>query len=233
VYCSDCHGAVGHGFDPVSGNVICPMAVCIDCHVSRGLDSQLTDCSACHITPHDPVPVMQCSACHQSTDAWQSAEADIHPVDLIGRHAEVQCFDCHQQSDLKYECANCHQPPENHASGDCSTCHTPEGWIESAASQAPPISHDLANRENCVMCHDPAGQVKPAPANHASYGNEQCFTCHGDSAGATPQAPILSHSLNLHAKCTLCHDPAGQVKPASANHAGYTDEQCLTCHSTE
>jgi Ni/Fe-hydrogenase subunit HybB-like protein len=239
VYCSDCHGGVGHGFDPVSGGVICSMTACIDCHRDRQLDSQLTDCDACHISPHEPIPAMDCNACHQSTDEWQGVEVGTHPVELVGKHAEVQCFDCHQQPDVTYECARCHHPPdaahygsaceechtptsfqevnlpahpvelvgahqtvgckechvegqatlayvcsachqrpENHASGECSACHTPEGWIESAVSLAPLVPHDIAGWEKCVICHDPAGQVRPAPASHADYNSEQCLGCH-------------------------------------------------------
>jgi hypothetical protein len=43
---------------------------------------------------------------------------------------------------------------------------------------APVITHDLAGRDGCLLCHDPEGQVKPAPSNHSVYANEQCSLCH-------------------------------------------------------
>ncbi|MGC9333096.1 MAG: cytochrome c3 family protein, partial [Anaerolineae bacterium] len=46
LFCSDCHGGVGHGFDPVSGDIACSMNVCVDCHVERQLEVQLADCEA-------------------------------------------------------------------------------------------------------------------------------------------------------------------------------------------
>jgi predicted CXXCH cytochrome family protein len=45
-------------------------------------------------------------------------------------------------------------------------------------SLAPKISHQVAGREDCLLCHDPAGQIRPAPASHTDYINEQCVLCH-------------------------------------------------------
>jgi Ni/Fe-hydrogenase subunit HybB-like protein len=246
VSCSDCHGAVGHGFDPVSGEIICPMGVCLDCHRERNLDSELSDCHACHIGPHEPVPAFECSECHQSTEEWQIVEMSTHPVELAGGHAQAQCSGCHQDGSFdqkvsaecadcheppsdahyglvcqdchtpasfqdarlpdhpvalqgfhasapcagchaagqmtpEYTCSNCHERPENHLSGECSLCHTPEGWAQSISfvvNLTPPISHGLDARENCLDCHDLAGEIKPAPSNHGDYINEQCVLCH-------------------------------------------------------
>jgi hypothetical protein len=43
---------------------------------------------------------------------------------------------------------------------------------------APEIEHGLEGREECLLCHDPAGNVKPAPSSHTDYINEQCTLCH-------------------------------------------------------
>jgi hypothetical protein len=105
-----------------------------------------------------------------------------HPVVLEEVHADLDCSACHTGGqDLTYECANCHTPPENHLPGTCDTCHNPEGWAQSASalvSVAPEIEHELDGREDCLVCHDPAGNVVPAPSNHVDYGNEQCTLCH-------------------------------------------------------
>ena len=105
-----------------------------------------------------------------------------HPVALEGSHAELACSDCHTAGqELSSECAECHQPPENHLQGTCDTCHDPEGWAESVASlvgQAPEISHELDGRDDCLMCHDPGGQMQTAPSNHTDHANEQCALCH-------------------------------------------------------
>ena len=246
VSCSDCHGAVGHGFDPVSGEIICPMGVCLDCHQERCLDSELSECDACHVGPHEPVPAFECSACHQSTDNWKVVEMASHPLELVGGHAQTGCSGCHPAADFdqevstrcadcheppddahygpdcqdchtpvdfqsarlpdhpitlegshrtapcagchtdgqtspEYVCENCHDRPENHLPGNCSLCHTPEGWAQSISwvvNLTPPISHEREGQENCLTCHDPAGEIMPAPCNHGDYVNEQCVLCH-------------------------------------------------------
>ncbi len=108
---------------------------------------------------------------------------ETHPVPLIGAHQGVTCETCHVEGQQapEYICANCHQPTENHFEQSCDTCHTPEGWIESAASlvaQSPQIPHPLEGQNDCLLCHDPAGQIKPAPADHEGRVKEQCLICH-------------------------------------------------------
>ncbi len=251
VACSDCHGGVGHGYDPVSGEIICPMRVCLDCHQTQQLNSELSDCDTCHIAAHEPTGTMDCSGCHQSTEAWQQVEMATHPLELTAGHAQAACSDCHPNTSFeqatgvscsdcheppgqphygpacedchtpigfqdaavlpaelhpveltgahqsapcegchgggkpapKHECSTCHQRPEGHLSGDCTVCHTPEGWASSMAalvvSLSPQISHGLAGQEDCLMCHSLDGQVRPAPSNHGDYANTQCTVCHG------------------------------------------------------
>jgi hypothetical protein len=43
---------------------------------------------------------------------------------------------------------------------------------------APQVPHELSGREDCLLCHDPAGEMMPAPSNHVDYANEQCAVCH-------------------------------------------------------
>jgi hypothetical protein len=60
-------------------------------------------------------------------------------------------------------------------------CHTPAGWADSIAHVvrlAGPITHDVEGQADCLLCHDPAAEIQPAPANHTPYQNEQCTLCH-------------------------------------------------------
>ena len=84
VQCSDCHGEVGHGFDPVTGGTTCSMSVCLDCHRERGLDAKLSDCNTCHTGPHDLALVMSCKDCHTSTDSWQNTQLGGAPSGTHG-----------------------------------------------------------------------------------------------------------------------------------------------------
>jgi hypothetical protein len=97
-----------------------------------------------------------------------------------------------------------HPSPENHASFKpdmCTSCHKPALQESSAPIAAPAgatpvtpragqptpapapagiqaIPHDLAGRDNCLMCHNPEGNIKPAPKDHVGRANETCQMCH-------------------------------------------------------
>lgn len=120
----------------------------------------------------------------ESTGVKETAlPPESHPILLIGAHQGATCEACHVEGEQApdYVCTNCHRPPEDHLEETCDTCHTPEGWAESAASvvtQSPQIPHTLDGRDDCLLCHDPAGQIKPAPADHERRGTGQCTLCH-------------------------------------------------------
>jgi Ni/Fe-hydrogenase subunit HybB-like protein len=246
VACSDCHGAVGHGFDPVSGEIICPMGVCLDCHQARNLDSELSDCDACHIGPHEPVPAFECNDCHQSTDVWQSVEMSAHSVDLVGGHAQVACSGCHQDArfdqKVSIECADCHEPPnDDHYGGVCQECHTPASFQEARLPSHPVALEGTHESVPCAGCHV-EGEPLPEyvcsnchgrPENHLSG---ECSLCHTPQGWAQSIAfvvnltPPISHGLDAKENCWTCHDLEGGIKPAPSNHGDYVNEQCVLCH---
>ncbi|MFN2290659.1 MAG: hypothetical protein ACK2UC_05665, partial [Anaerolineae bacterium] len=187
--CEDCH--TPFGWDQVDlGEFQHPIALegahaeasCIDCHAEQveGLEYV---CANCHEPPSDTHFGPSCEDCHTPTTFSDATlPPELHPVPLEGAHAEADCGSCHTDPDaeLDYICANCHTPPENHLEGSCDTCHSPEGFAESASfivGLAPGIPHDIEGRDDCLLCHDPDGQIQPAPANH-DYENEQCTLCH-------------------------------------------------------
>jgi hypothetical protein len=78
-------------------------------------------------------------------------------------------------------CIDCHSRPEGHLTGDCEICHTPAGWSQSIAwvvALSPQVPHGLEGQEACLTCHDPAGQMQPAPSDHGQYDEGQCSLCH-------------------------------------------------------
>lgn len=50
--------------------------------------------------------------------------------------------------------------------------------ILAAAGEPPHIKHDIAGRENCLLCHNPEGNIKPAPKNHIGRKVDICQGCH-------------------------------------------------------
>jgi hypothetical protein len=98
-------------------------------------------------------------------------------------------------------CTACHKPSQQPAAGGAATA-APTATVAAAATTAAAatpttaaatstpaaaapvvggpkaIPHDLAGRDNCLLCHNPDGGVKPAPKDHAGRTNEQCQACH-------------------------------------------------------
>jgi hypothetical protein len=197
VHCSDCHGGVGHGFDPVSGNIICSMTVCVDCHQERNLAVQLANCDACHIGPHDVATSLTCNDCHTSTQTWEEVALGIHPVELPGMHGQVTCFDCHEYPNFKglnNVCTDCHVSGHTDwGDHDCSTCHDAGATWDMVATQwEDHVEHwdqykGQHTKVACKGCHfDSYTDLDP-----------NCTTCH-----AVPE----SHEGNRDAiECVQCH----------------------------
>jgi hypothetical protein len=187
--CEDCHTPAGFELAELA-DFEHPVPLedshaALDCQACHTAGQSLTyQCANCHQPPSETHFGPDCEDCHTPTRfADATIPPELHPVPLVGAHQRATCDVCHAEGQRvpEYVCTNCHRPPEDHLEGACDTCHTPEGWAKSAASlvaQAPQIPHPLDGRDDCLLCHDPAGQIKPAPANHADFGNEQCTLCH-------------------------------------------------------
>ncbi len=187
--CEDCHTVegwekadLGDFQHPVALEGAHVNVACSGCHTAG--EELSYECADCHEPPSATHFGPDCEECHTPTSFEEATlPPELHPIPLVGAHQRATCDVCHAEGQRvpEYVCSNCHRPPENHLPGECNTCHNPEGWAQSVSSlvsQAPEIEHDLAGREDCLLCHDPAGQVKPAPSSHADYVNEQCILCH-------------------------------------------------------
>jgi hypothetical protein len=195
VTCSECHGAVGHGFNAPAGETICSMASCLDCHEERDLEVQSQDCGSCHIGPHDVAIALSCSDCHTSIQNWNETRLSLHPVALTGRHAGANCFGCHKWPDfgsLDYVCSDCHARPHSFGSDDCSVCHAPEGWSTSAMPGHDfPLEHGGSDGD-CSVCHI-GGDTSTA----------YCLTCHGEVT--TVDWHEARGIIDVLSKCVACH----------------------------
>ncbi len=206
--CASCHGKIAFGDDDSSfcANSAChgrawpsvdldaafphPIelegkhaeAWCHDCHA--GVAKPEFECANCHEPPSEPHFGGECEDCHTPAGFEGAAlPPELHPVELAGAHLSASCDACHLEGQPapEYVCAECHEAPDNHLEGTCDACHAPEGWVESVASitfSAPQVTHELEGRDDCLMCHDPEGQVLPAPADHVDYAKEHCTVCH-------------------------------------------------------
>lgn len=190
--CEDCHTVDGFEQAEIAAGFEHPAPLegahaeldCMACHA--GGESLKYECASCHRPPSEPHFGVVCNDCHTTTSfEGATIPPELHPIPLVGAHLRATCSVCHAdgQRTPEYVCTNCHRPPENHLDGTCDTCHTPEGWTDSAASLvavSPTIPHSLDGTENCLVCHDPDGEIEPAPTGHKDAGfiNEQCNLCH-------------------------------------------------------
>ena len=105
------------------------------------------------------------------------------------------------------------------------------------AQEKPPVTpHDLAGKENCLMCHTPGvmAPVPDVPASHEGPGIESCQWCHAaDSPMQGDGATQTSHDLAGKDNCLMCHTPGAMapVPDVPASHEGRGNESCLWCHT--
>ena len=67
---------------------------------------------------------------------------------------------------------------EGRANEVCMWCHAADSPMTTTGAPLP--SHDLAGKDNCLMCHT-AGVMEPVPdvpASHEGRVNENCVWCH-------------------------------------------------------
>ena len=187
--CETCHSPLGFEtaflaeFEhPIVLEGIHATLECLDCHTPGVVIKW--DCASCHEPPSERHFGPDCASCHeQESFKGATIEPEQHPIPLVGAHLRATCAVCHADGQRvpEYVCSNCHRPPENHLEGACDQCHTPEGWKESVSRMVaaiPIIPHTLEGRDDCLLCHDPTGQIMPAPSTHVGRINEQCTLCH-------------------------------------------------------
>jgi hypothetical protein len=106
----------------------------------------------------------------------------------------------------------------------------------SAQVKTKAAGHDLAGKENCMMCHA-VGVMEPVPdvpASHEGRANETCVWCHApDAPMVTTGAKQFSHDPAGKENCMMCH-AAGVMEPVPdvpANHEGRANATCTWCHT--
>ena len=107
----------------------------------------------------------------------------------------------------------------------------PAQWLDAKPTV---MSHDLAGRENCLMCHSGTmPNIPGVPASHAERPNETCQWCHGpDAEMLTTDPKVISHTLEGRDNCLMCHKAGAMeaVPDAPASHEGREIMWCSMCH---
>ncbi len=197
---------------------------CVGCHKVTTRNSQkfqqfagiqFSNCTDCHQDVHDNKFGPDCRKCHNefsfnTLNANHSFDHDQTNYPLSGKHKELDCKACHQNSltqPLKYQqCNNCHpdyhqnQFAQDGVSPDCAECHAVTGFS--------PSTFTLEKHQQTSFPLEGAHMATP------------CFECHR-------QNDTWDFS-NKGTNCTHCHEnfheDALPEKYGSQNDCNY-------CHS--
>jgi hypothetical protein len=242
--CSSCHTA----FSRDQQNTLC-----VDCHKDIGADvkaakgyhgiatqAKNSECSSCH-TEHigrDANIVLL------DVDAFDHSLTDF---DLLGKHVEVICEDCHEPDAAYREapsfCLDCHLEEDVHKGGlgeDCGSCHGAKGWdlvefqheaeteFPLLGGHAELVCNDCHAEQlfeetdtSCISCHQ-------KDDSHKGLLGEGCGDCHSETSWTQSRFqhdtftkfPLLDSHAVL--ECQVCH-----AAPVTESNPG-TD--CISCH---
>lgn len=206
-------------------------------------------CTACHTDPHKGSFAAPCQSCH-TTSSWKQVKG-LEGFDhsktnfpLLGKHRSVSCSDCHTKGDFKAplphaRCMDCHRDAHRSQfkaradAGECSACHTVEGFKPSTlgVKEHAATNYPLQGKHQavvCAKCHIPKGEDTLFKITATS-----CKDCHRDVHNGQFAAPP---HLN---RCESCHDVEGfrpshfalarhkETRfPLTGAHAAVTCEQC-------
>jgi len=176
-------------------------------------------CTDCHSDPHRGSFPRTCQSCH-STNGWNRIvtpglnRAFDHAktkFPLLGKHAEVDCVQCHTKGDFKkalvfQKCSDCHQPDPHRGQfsqradgSECSYCHNVDGFkpstfgLKEHGETAYPLQGKHASLQ-CGQCHFPKGKNAIFKIKF-----RYCTDCHSDEhEGQFTAAPHFNRCENCH-----------------------------------
>lgn len=224
---------------------------CLDCHEDRTFPKPLTECVDCHAEDdaHDGRTGNDCGSCHNPSD-WSDSSFDHArdtDFDLLGRHAELTCGDCHSENPFEDEmdksCVSCHLEDDEHDAhrGDqCDTCHSSSAWSEPFFDHGRDTEYRLLGGHREVACNDchvePIFEVElnttcdschlDDDVHEQSLGT-QCENCHTEVNWEDPLffdhdlSPFPLLGIHSETECTECH---------TAQVFGDTESKCVSCH---
>jgi hypothetical protein len=105
----------------------------------------------------------------------QAAAAKKPPVMTHDKAGREQCAMCHggAMEGIKAMPAD----HKGRANDSCLLCHAKDSPMQTAT--VGPMSHPVAGREQCMMCHGGTMEgMKAAPANHKGFDVKNCTLCH-------------------------------------------------------
>lgn len=103
----------------------------------------------------------------------------------------------------------------------CLLCH--EGGGSGKVKPVPPLGHQVAGWERCLVCHTNDSLARTAPG-HDGIPENECLSCH---KSAPDGPPITQAHAQLAQPCLACH---GDVAHLPSTMVGRDPDQCWLCH---
>jgi hypothetical protein len=228
---------------------------CKDCHKSTVFKDAPKDCFSCHEKDdkHKGTLGKDCGSCH-SERSWKEPPKFNHDktsFPLLGKHAKVECKDCHKSALFKEapkDCFGCHKKDDKHEGNvgtQCADCHSERDWkVTTGRFDHNKTKFQLRNSHaegvlKCNACHKDLKSYRNTPVDcyachkkddkHEGQQGEKCEQCHNDRKWTDTRFdhnktrfPLIGHHIN--AKCSTCHE-TNRFKDAS--------RECYACHKKE
>jgi hypothetical protein len=243
--CAGCHTTRDWGggkFDHAKTSFVLtgahPTLSCNACHVGGKYKDTPQTCVGCHATDdvHQGSRGADCAKCHTTKD-WHTASFD-HAKEtefaLLGRHAKLDCTDCHRNADYKTKlaisCVGCHRADDVHAGrfgSNCGQCHGNDRWHPVDFDHTAKGKFELLGAHAKLQCH----ACHTASLATQKLGTD-CAACHH------AQDP---HGGKLASRCERCHGQDSWSRGISFDHdltkfpllGLHAIVSCAQCHRTE
>ncbi len=136
-----------------------------------GFHQQLTeeDCVACHSD-------------HKGVQAFRPIGRFSHK--LVARDTQEQCDSCH---------SNPGDALHNKIKGNCSQCHTVDGWMPATFEHEKYFRFDKDHDATCDKCHI-----------ESDYSSYTCYGCHEHSRSKIREEHV-EEGIRDYEKCVDCH----------------------------
>jgi hypothetical protein len=229
---------------------------CSACHTAPGYATNApTECNDCHKKDdkHKGTLGENCAACH-TEKSWKDIpkfDHDKSRFPLLGKHAKVECKDCHKDQNYREtpsDCYACHKKDDKHEGNlgtKCADCHgekdwkTTQGRFDHQRTEFALRNAHAAPKVKCTDCHKDLRSMRKTDKDcyachkkddkHEGTLGKQCGSCHTDRDW---KVPTLDHNKtrfpltgkHFVAKCKDCH------VTARYNEA---PRDCWSCHKKE
>ena len=232
------HEVVGYSLNGHQLTSVREPFTCDDCHHGDISTFASDSCQTCHrqmdvsfTQAHLLAFGADCLVCHDGVDRYgDDFNHDQFTFQLTGKHANVNCTDCHLDArtiadlqSVSQDCISCHridEPHEGRFGLNCAECHSSNGWSPAK------FDHNLSVFKlegkhvevQCEDCHQ-NGEYKGTPMD--------CYSCHKQDD---------EHEGKFGTDCSACHNPSDWEDatfdhnlsdfPLTGRHVGLACEQC-------